>query len=271
MATLCIQICPSPIDSLEAPFHKFGYITQRPDNDAEEVECIACEGTGKLFRDETCGKCSGKGKLKAITALRLFPDEKDLKKLTVDLLESLDNTYRVDRTIRLAESGGGLTNTGRANVVCGLHGEPLPSVWGRSRSNGTHAVFWVHAGMLISFAHRRGNGSGTVTFYGIDRTAPQWVGIHCVELWEFSISASDGLYDIRDVKASTMPTLKFPTDAVMAAWEKSCDYHCRSAYYVASGYAAHGPSGALRGAGAAFGGLPSPVKGPGIGYEPTAP
>jgi hypothetical protein len=167
---------------------------------------------------------------------------------------------RWDTTVQLCEVGGGLTNTGGAQIVAGLDGQPLPSVWGRATMDGPHAVFWVHAALVVSYGHHRGDGSGTVSLVGVDRAQPYHLGVVRQLLWEWT--------DGEDPVQVADTDLRFPVAAVAAARDKARTYHCRSAYYAAGRYAA-GPSGALRGAGAAFGGLPSPLKGPGIGYDPV--
>ncbi len=264
---LSIQVCPAP-DEVPAG----AVIIQRHDPDGEPMPCQFCDGTGRLdkYRGEPCRKCAGSGHGKFIWAARYLIRTAGQIDVAVEWLDSLDQSrHRVDRTIGLAETGGGYTNTGHATIVCGLRGEPLPSVGGRAVCGGEHARFWVHAAMLIEYGHHRGQGCGDVSLVAIDRRAPQMVGIQHVRLWEFDDDLSEVVvrspeYLRHNYERETID-LEFPREAVQAAMRKSRDYHCRSAYYAAGTYA-HGPSGALRGAGAACGGLPSPHKGPGIGY-----
>jgi hypothetical protein len=142
-----------------------------------------------------------------------------------------------------------------------MHGERLQSVAGRAICNGTHAIFYPFTALVILVSHHRGVGQGHVTHVAISQTDAT-VTRH--ELWRFEWCASRRDH-IEPIELRHTP-LVFPAAAVQAAISKSLTYHCRSAFY-ASGVCAAGPSGALRGAGAAAGGLPSPMKGPGIGYS----
>lgn len=83
-------------------------------------------------------------------------------------------------------------------------------------------------------------------------------------IWRFR----DGEEAIEILDAKRAAQIDFPAAAVAAARAKARHYHCRDAHYAAAG-GANGPGGALRGAGAACGGWPSPEKGPGIGYDGT--
>jgi hypothetical protein len=160
----------------------------------------------------------------------------------------------------LAEYGGGATNTGHAVVVAGMHGERLRSVTGRATMHGLHAVFYPFAALVVSASHHRGVGQGQVTHLAISQRD---AAVIRQELWRFAWS--DTSDQVEPIELRPTP-LAFPAAAAEAAITKSLTYHCRSAFYALGSYAS-GPSGALRGAGAACGGLPSPLKGPGIGYR----
>jgi hypothetical protein len=126
--------------------------------------------------------------------------------------------------------------------------------------HGPHAVFYPFAALVVLASHHRGIGQGQVTHVAISQSDAT---VTRIPLWRFDWSdASD---QIEPIELRPTP-LAFPRAAVEAAVEKSLTYHCRSAFYALGSYAG-GPSGALRGAGAACGGLPSPLKGPGIGYR----
>jgi hypothetical protein len=224
---------------------------------AEESQCPVCEGTGKLPRHgEACRKCGGAGKAQFIRALRWEYDPSDSARVQ-EILRA-HPPAKVQTTICLHETGEGLTNTGNAQIVCGLRGEKLRSFWSRSVSGGPHATFSVRAAMVVSYLHHRGNGRGDVRLVAV---GDDHASVEDIRLWEFC----DG--DEEPVAVSEHATrLPFPGAAVDAARRKSRIYHCRRAVY-ADGTTADGPSGALRGAGAAFGGFPSPLKGPGAGYD----
>lgn len=259
-----VQIVPSP-PSLPG----WATVVQRPAHGqgGTEETCAVCAGAGRL-RHEECRRCGGKGTLFVVQAARLDLLDETRRKVVEDLLDGLDpQAYRWQTTIRLSEVGGGMTNTGSARIIAGLKGEPLTSVGGWARCGGEHALFWVHAALVVGYGHHRGEGKGSVRRVGVDRTSRHRLGIDNTELWRFTASGSS-LHEEIEVSNPDLvhlSKLQFPAAAVAAAIGKSLTYHCRSARYVSSG-GAHGPSGALRGAGAAFGGLPSPFKGPGIGY-----
>jgi hypothetical protein len=257
MYTLSLQVFPAPQELPQG-----ASIVIRPDSNGEEGPCDICGGTGKLFsRQVPCHKCGGEGKGRWIKAMRWILEPRELERARGWAQEN--KPIRFDTTIRLCEAGGGYTNTGRTTVVCGMHGEKLPSVHGRAHACGEHAVFWVHVALVVHYGHHRGVGSGEVEYISTDPTQPCRLGIVRHTLWRFQ----DG-EDPEFIGSPDLSWIKFPALAVDAAYRKARNYHCRSAFYADGRYAA-GPSGALRGAGTAFGGLPSPLKGPGIGYDPT--
>lgn len=257
--TLNLQIVP-----FNAPLPAGAKLVLLPAREQDLVEpqtCPRCDGTGKLpkFGDD-CHACRGTGKGRFVQALRWDdPTEEELRALwpTLEVRKQ-----RVQFTVRIEEQGGGSTNTGSADIVCGLNGEKLPAVYGRALCNKAHATFYVHAAMVVHYSQHRGDGQGSVDL--ITLSGPEW-GEHwkprVTTLWRFA----DGEDDIEIVDSESAKGLVFPEEAVEAARRKSRDYHCRSAFYCAE-KGASGPSGALTGAGAAFGGQPSPFKGPGIGY-----
>jgi hypothetical protein len=250
-------------------------VPARDDQEGQVQPCPVCGGTGRLPRGEECRKCGGAGRARFVQCLRWTVREKD-RPVAAALLDALAAQQpRVQVTVELHEQGGGSTNTGWAQIVSGLRGEPLPAVYGRAICNGAHAVFYVHAALVVEYSHHRGRGRGTVTLVGVDRSAPHRLGVEVVPLWAFTDECDAAGFEVlapeylgRNAASDSDTLLVPPEAAIAAAREKAHIYHCRSAVYAASG-GAHGPSGALRGAGAAYGGLPSPFKGPGIGYRPA--
>jgi len=245
-------------------------IPSRESQDGIPGPCPTCSGQGKLDRGEECKRCSGTGKGRWLWCVRAEPrDEQAIAELAAWIDARRVSTYRgeepVQATVRLEETGGGLTNTGHAQIVCGLRGEPLHAVHGRAACGAAHAVFYTFAALVVSYSQHRGEGSGSVSFVGVDRNARHNLGVEREVLWTFR-DGEDGF--VRVAASDRYRTLEPPLDAIEAARSKARAYHCRSAYYARGG--AHGPSGALTGAGAAWSGapLPSPHKGPGIGYEP---
>ena len=241
---LSIQIVPAPPKEV---LPGFAQIVQRPDPDADEAECKNCNGNGHLPRGETCRKCGGSGRGKFVFAARLNFRSNDAERvgLARKCLRNLPGGFRIDRTVRLAESGGGWTNTGEATIVAGLRGERLPAVHGRPHCNSEHAIFWVHAALVVTYSQRRGHGEGEVRFIAIDGRAEESVGVVDVPLWKFRdgedpvVVAAEWLAHNRERPGTD---ILFPAAAVAAAKAKARDYHCRRAYYVASG-GAHGVSG----------------------------
>lgn len=264
--TTNLQIVPFTGDAPAGA--KVVMLPAREGDNIEPQPCPRCEGTGKLPRfGDSCRACGGTGKGKFVRALRWdFDGERDRETISALVRGAVARSARHQFTIQLAETGGGLTNTGRATIVAGLNGEKLPAVYGVPKCGEPHAVFYVHAALVIHYCQHRGVGSGTVELIAL--TGREWghgYRPQITTVWRFA----DGDEGIEVVDEQTASGLVFPAEAVEAARHKAQAYHCRSAYYAAAGGAC-GPSGALTGAGAACGGLPSPAKsGGGIGYTPT--
>jgi hypothetical protein len=243
-----------------APPDGVGEIVYRPDPDGPQMTCWVCGGTGSLpRRGSECRTCGGAGRLGAVRAWR-WRGEAPPPDNILGYWRSVPRDQR-QATLVLTEHGGGFTNTGHAVVVAGMHGERLQSVAGRATMHGPHAVFYPFTALIVTVSHHRGAGQGQVSHLAISQTDAT-VTRH--QLWRFEWCASRRDH-IEPIELRPTP-LAFPVAAAQAAISKSLTYHCRSAFYAAGIYAA-GPSGALRGAGAAAGGLPSPMKGPGIGYS----
>lgn len=246
-------------------------IWQLNDPSGELGECESCGGTGRMPKGDEHRKCGGTGRVRAVRAMRMNVPSDRIDEVSAWLDQAwADCTVRAIRprvqvTVELHETGGGFTNTGSSNVICGLNGEPLPSVYGIPKCNEAHAVYYVHGAMQVVYSHARGHGGGQVNLIGIDREARHNLGIYHRPLWRFA----DDVLRTRsfELASPVVPTdLVFPFDAVQAAMAKARTYHCRSAFYSAGEFAS-GSSGARVGAGAAFGGDPSPFKGPGAGYD----
>lgn len=260
MRTVNLQVVPAPEGCPAGT--TFVQLHARTGQGAEAA-CRVCGGSGR-FKHEQCRKCNGIGYSRYVEAARLDVTRSN----RVEVERWLDTISWEGRkkqcTIRLAESGGGLTNTGHATIICGLKGERLVSVGGRASCNAEHAVFFVHAALEVRYYQHRGDGHGSISLVGVDRESRHLLLPFEQELWTFD-DASLEAGEIEVTDAGRRSSLTFPFDAVRAVKSKARDYHCRSAYYAADRFA-NGPSGALTGAGAAFGGMPSPFKGPGIGY-----
>lgn len=125
----------------------------------------------------------------------------------------------------LWEQGGGATNTGTAQIICGAHGEKLRAVYvptGGHLSNGQHALLVVALGCYVIRAnHHRRDFSITVdqiTGFGIDDG-----GADVAELENVSVF-DQGEWDL-DVP-------EYLLEAVDAAMRKSRCYHCRGPYFI---------------------------------------
>ena len=260
MYMLNVQVIPAP----ELLPDGLGKITLLPAREGQggEAQCNNCAGKGSLpLHDSTCLRCGGIGRARFVHALRIEVDpQSEWQRDTArSVLRGAPPGAHRQVLLRLEESGGGLTNTGHATIIAGMRGEPLRSVYGVPRCGAPHATFYVHCALVVQYSQARGVGEGTVTHIGVDRSAEHIVGVANRPLWRFR----DGDEAVEVLDRATQ--LAFPKAAVDAARRKARCYHCRSAFY-ADGGAARGPSGALTGAGAACGGEPSPLKGPGKGY-----
>ena len=129
----------------------------------------------------------------------------------------------------LWESGGGMSNTGRSQIICGRNGEarrPIYQPRGGHLACGNHALITVHEGFYIVKASQH-RGTYSLVIYKILKLKVQDLD---GEGWEAKADIllinrfSEGEWDI-------LLEEKFEA-AVSAARRKSCSYHCRSAYYV---------------------------------------
>lgn len=122
----------------------------------------------------------------------------------------------------LWECGGGLSNTGYANIVTGPNGEPLKPFYIRMRghlANGNHALVPAVVGGYVIFA-RHHRGDFLITIYRIDRIEGEHAFVTKVN--EFS----QGEWDT-ELDEKLAP-------AVESAKRKAMAYHCRSPFYVAA-------------------------------------
>jgi len=118
------------------------------------------------------------------------------------------------------ESGGGMTSTGSATVVCGMNGEKLkPLFVPRGYSNGKHAIFVVRPGMYIINAGNSKAGERAV--------AHQILGIGTTEDPDELVTIVVAEYENGD--GNVPEQLQ---SAVEAALAKSNCYHCHSVFYA---------------------------------------
>jgi len=119
------------------------------------------------------------------------------------------------------EAGGGMTNTGDADIICGRKGEALNPVYIRGRGDlccNNHALFIVSVGFhKISADHHRGDFN--ISIHSVV-SAP----MHEEPTWELLFSFSRGEWD-KEPPA-------FLDAAISAATEKATCYHCREPHYI---------------------------------------
>ena len=120
----------------------------------------------------------------------------------------------------LWERGGGYSNTGVAQIICGERGEPLSPIYVRRRghlANGSHALFVIRPGYHVIQAdhHREDFYIKVLSVVEIegDEAICNLVSLYSEGEWE-------------------PPLPNYLTAAVKAAVEKATCYHCRSPHYV---------------------------------------
>lgn len=130
----------------------------------------------------------------------------------------------------LWECGGGRTSGGSATVITGRSGEPRRPVYvprGGHLCCGEHALITIHDGFYIVEAEVRYGDLSSVTIFKIVST--KVVDIDG-ERWDATAEVepvnrfNKGEWD--------SPLAEKFKPAVEAAYNKACDYHCRSAYYI---------------------------------------
>lgn len=117
----------------------------------------------------------------------------------------------------ITENGGGATNTGNAQVVCGANGNALkPLFVPRGYSCGIHAIFVVRMGMCIVEASRDRRGESV----RVSRVAR----INDDDTLTLSL-----LFEYENGDSNIPPSFQ---EAANAALEKSRCYHCRKPHYI---------------------------------------
>lgn len=119
------------------------------------------------------------------------------------------------------EKGGGMSNTGYAQIIAGPNGQPKKPVYIRRRgslANGDHALFIVAPGDIIVQAshHRKDFDIGVYRIVKIDLEER-------VAFIDMLISFGMGEWDGDPAPFQA---------AIDAAMEKATCYHCRSPHYI---------------------------------------
>lgn len=185
--------------------------------------CYICNGKGMVGTD-TCRTCGGQKETRQIEVVRLDTTPTCPEPIRQWVNECTQNGFHVNVCIRAAETGGGYTNTGRATIICGVGGEPLPAKKGQRIVNGEHAVFYTPQCIQVVIHRHHGQYRGRADY--LTTTLPD-LSIHSQTIWEWSNENEPS-------KILNTPNIPFPGDAAAAALRKSYHYHCRCAYYTAS-------------------------------------
>lgn len=123
----------------------------------------------------------------------------------------------------LWESGGGLSNTGRATIICTEGGNPKKPLYVKQRGElacGEHALIPLKIGdhLIEADQHR---GDFNIQLYQITSISEENAEA------ELRCSFSEGQWDI-------IPSALLGT-AIDAAKSKAQDYHCRRPYFIGQG------------------------------------
>lgn len=125
------------------------------------------------------------------------------------------------------ECGGGYTNTGESQVICGVDGSPLKPLFIRRRGHLAcldHAAFAVWEGqkvVVIRTDHHRGQFN-----VRLDELTAHRENVEFEELWEGEDFYIDEIDEVLPNKFSKYKT------AIKAAMEKALCYHCREPHYI---------------------------------------
>jgi hypothetical protein len=157
--------------------------------------------------------------------------EPDLVSDAVTVSEDIiQNILRQGGKVRyiVFEKGGGYSNTGSAQIVCGTDGSPLKPLYVRRKGHlacGTHAAFAVWDGQAVvavyAYHHR---GDYEITLYLLEATIEK---LETYEIWHV-----EDFDDINEVLPAKLEKYKA---AIQAAMSKASCYHCRSPHYILTG------------------------------------
>lgn len=170
-----------------------------------------------------------------------FVNIDDLEDVIIRIVENIPDDVRIavydtfvyvplEGKVRyiLWEAGGGYTNTGDAQIIASITGEPLKPLFIRRRGHlagAEHAAFGIWEGqkvMKVNASHHRGDFS--IEVYELMATKEK---LKEKLLWEI-----DHVYDIDEVKEQIPTRYEKYLDAIDVAMEKAMDYHCRVPYYI---------------------------------------
>lgn len=132
----------------------------------------------------------------------------------------LEETFAISRSKTglpvICESGGSVTSSGSAQIICGENGEKLrPLFIPKGYCNDTHALFVARVGIFIIKSSWSRGGEGT-DVWKVKKILSEKV------LAELAYSESNGDGNIPE----------FLREAAEAAKKKAHNFHCREAYFV---------------------------------------
>jgi len=114
------------------------------------------------------------------------------------------------------ESGGGMTNTGFAIIVCGESGEKLEPIYIKRKGNlscSEHALFLLKDGVIVIHITRKKNHDALMLEDEIQN-------LYDVKIYEYE----NGDF----IEVERLPCYE---EAIKAGKEKTKHYHCRTPYY----------------------------------------
>ena len=135
-------------------------------------------------------------------------------------------TTRSGRTA-LWESGGGMTNTGRATIIAGPKGERLRPYYIRRRGHlagGHHALMPIFPGHFIINAHHH-RGDFEISVLRVTAIGERNGSLYAEVEQVTDFSKGEWLKDPAEI-APHLP------EAIEAAKKKALSYHCRTPYYI---------------------------------------
>lgn len=151
-----------------------------------------------------------------------------------DVAKELMQKYKYYWRLAAWEEGGGYTNTGSAQIVCGVNGERLKPVLVRRRghlANAEHALFIGQRLVTVYANHHRKDFMFQITEHSID---PKTGEVKEKEIWTYSDDFADAPIDSFDewFEQNAPSYVEKFRDALKAAFEKAQCYHCRGVHYA---------------------------------------
>jgi hypothetical protein len=135
-----------------------------------------------------------------------------------------DSFYR----LHLTENGGGMSNTGVAEIICNLDGEPLKPVQIRKKgniANGTHAIFVGKDLIMITAKHHRSDFVIKIEKHSINDMSGRTT---IEDIWFGNIFIGKS-FDVKNILPEKFKKFENP---VICAIDKAMCYHCKCIHYA---------------------------------------